>query len=78
MSELSDVWGADMRVESVELIDLGNRFIALYDVPMRAQASRVPLTGSLASVITLERGKAIRQQDYLDHDEALRAAGLQE
>jgi ketosteroid isomerase-like protein len=78
VSELSDVWGADMRVESVEFIDLGNRFIALYDVPTRAQASRIPLTGSLASVITLADGKAIQQQDYFDHAEALEAVGLQE
>jgi hypothetical protein len=77
VSELSDVWGADMRVESVELIDLGNRFIMLLDVPVRAQASRVPLTGKLASVTTLEDGKAIHQQDYFDHAEALKAAGLQ-
>jgi hypothetical protein len=50
----------------VELIDLGNRFITLLDVPVRAQASRVPLTGRLASVTTLEHGKAIHQQDYFD------------
>jgi hypothetical protein len=76
VSELADVWGDDMRVEPVELIDMGDRFVLLLDVPVRAQASRVPLTGKMASVITLEQGRAVRQQDYLDHAEALEAVGL--
>ena len=78
VSELSDVWGADMRVASAELIDLGDRFVVLFDVPTRAQASRVPLTGRLASVITLAAGRAIHQQDYFEHAEALKAVELDE
>lgn len=78
VSELADVWGSDMRVESVEVVDLGDRVVMLLDIPMRAQASRVPLTGRLASVATLERGRVVRQQDYFDHAEALRAVGLPE
>jgi ketosteroid isomerase-like protein len=78
VSELADVWGSEMRVESVEIVDLGDRVVMLLDIPMRAQASRVPLTGRLASVATLERGRVVRQQDYFDHAEALRAVGLPE
>jgi ketosteroid isomerase-like protein len=76
VSELSDVWGADIRIESLELIDLGDRLVLLFDVPVRARASGVPLTGKLASVATLANGRVIRQQDYLDHDEAVQAVGL--
>jgi ketosteroid isomerase-like protein len=78
VSELSDVWGSDMRIESMELIDMGDRVVMLYDAPVRARASGVPLTGKLASVATLERGRVIRQQDYFDHDEALEAVGLRD
>jgi len=50
----------------------------LLDVPVRARASGVPLTGKLASVATLAGGRVIHQQDYFDHDEALEAVGLRE
>jgi hypothetical protein len=76
VSELSDVWGADIRIESLELIDMGDRLVLLYDAPVRAQGSGVPLTGRLASVVTLKKGRVIHQQDYLDHDKALEAVGL--
>ena len=78
VSELSDVWGADMRIDSLELIDMGDRLVMLYDVPVRAQASGIPLTGKLASVATLANGRVIHQQDYFDHDEALEAVGLRD
>jgi len=78
VSELSDVWGADMRVESLDLLDLGDRFVMLLDVPVRARASGVPLTGKLASVATLAEGRVIHQQDYFDHAEALEAVGVRE
>jgi ketosteroid isomerase-like protein len=76
VSELSEVWGADIRIESLELIDMGDRLVMLYDAPVRAQASGVPLTGKLASVATLANGRVIHQQDYFDHDEAVEAVGL--
>jgi SnoaL-like domain len=75
-SELSDVWGTDIRIESLELIDMGDRLVLLYDAPLRARASGVQLTGKLASVVTLAKGRVIHQQDYSDHDEALEAVGL--
>ncbi len=76
ISELTDVWGADMRIESLELIDMGDRLVMLFDAPVRARASGVPLTGKLASVATLANGRVIHQQDYFDHDEAVEAVGL--
>lgn len=76
VSELSDVWGSDMRIEALELIDMGDRLVMLMDVPVRARASGIPLTGKLASVATLAKGRVVRQQDYFDHDQALTAVGL--
>jgi ketosteroid isomerase-like protein len=77
-SSWSEVWGADLRVEPVELIDLGDRLVILADLPVRAQASGVPLTTKWADVSTLEDGRAVRQQHYWDHAEALEAVGLRE
>ena len=50
----------------------------LADMPMRAQASGVPLTQTYAGVSTLKDGRVIRQHDFLDHAEALAAVGLSE
>jgi ketosteroid isomerase-like protein len=78
MSDWSDVWGADLRVEPLELICLGTRVVILYNVPTRGQASGVPLTGKWATVSTLKGGRVVRDQVYLDHAEALEAVGLRE
>ena len=74
VSEVLGVWGDDMRAEPVELIDLGDRFVLLYNMGVQARASGVPLTGEMATVAVLNGGKTIRQHDYLAHAEALRAA----
>ena len=71
-----EVWGADVRLEPRELIDLGTRLVVLADMPMRAQGSGLSLTETYACVSTLKDGRVIRQRDFLDHAEALEAAGL--
>jgi ketosteroid isomerase-like protein len=73
-----EVWGADVRLEPTELIDMGDRLVVLADMPMRAQASGVPLGETYACVQTLKDGRVIRQQDFLDQAEALEAVGLRE
>ncbi len=73
-----EVWGADVRIEPRELIDPGDRFVLLADMPMRAQASGVPLAQTYATVATLKEGRVITQRDFLDHAEALQAVGLSE
>ena len=74
----AEVFGAEVYVKPVELIDLGERFVMLANAPMRAQASGVPLTEAFALVSTLKDGRVIRHQEYYDHAEALEAAGLSE
>jgi ketosteroid isomerase-like protein len=71
-----EVWGTDVRLQPTELIDLGNRLVLLADMPMRAQASGVPLAETYAGVSTLKDGRIVRQDDFLSHAEALEAVGL--
>jgi ketosteroid isomerase-like protein len=71
-----EVWGADVRMEPTELIDMGDRLVLLADMPMRAQASGIPLAQTYAGVSTIRDGRVIRQDDYLNHAEALEAVGL--
>ena len=79
-SEYVSAWSevVGVRIEPVELIDLGDRVVLLAELPMRAQASGVPLTGKIATVSVLNDGKATRVQAFLDHAEALAAVGLSE
>lgn len=76
VAEVLDVWGDGMRAEPVEVIDLGDRFVVLYNMAVRARASGVQLIGEMATVAVLTDGKTIRQHDYLAHSEALKAVGL--
>lgn len=73
-----DVWGTDVRLYPTELIDLGDRLVLLADMPMRAQASGVALAQTYAGVSTLKDGRVIRNDDFLNHAEALELVGLQD
>ena len=78
MSAWSEVWGAGLRTEPVEMIDLGDRIVLLADLPTTGTASGVPVTGKIATVSTLEHGRVIGVHMYMDHAEALEAVGLRE
>jgi hypothetical protein len=73
-----DVWGTEVRLYPTELIDMGDRIVLLADMPMRAQASGVALAQTYAGVSTLKHGRVIRNDDFLNHAEALQAVGLQD
>jgi ketosteroid isomerase-like protein len=77
ISATEEVWGQDVRIHPTELIDLGDQIVLLADMPMRAQASGIPLTETYAGVSTLRDGRLIRQRDYLSHAEALDSVGLE-
>ena len=66
------------RTAPTELIDLGDRVVLLANMPMRAQASGVPLAETYTGVSTLKDGKVIRNDDDLDQAEALEAVGLRD
>lgn len=78
MSTWSEVFGTDLRMDPVELIDLGDRVVMLADVPARAQASGIPVLVTFAAVWVVEKGTVIRLEGYGDHAEALEAVGLRE
>jgi ketosteroid isomerase-like protein len=75
VSTWSDVF-ADLRVQPVELIDLGDRVVLLAELPGRGQSSGVPFTGQIATVSVLREGRAVRVEVFLDHGQALEAVGL--
>jgi len=72
----AEVFGSEVYVKPVELIDLGDKFVVFANAPMRAQASGIELTEAFALVFTLEDGQVIRVQEYYDYGEALEAVGL--
>jgi ketosteroid isomerase-like protein len=71
VASTAEVFGAEVYVKPIELIDLGERVVLLASVPMRAQASGIRLTEAFAMVTTFEDGLVIGIQEYYDHDEAL-------
>ncbi len=78
VASTAEVFGADVYVMPVELIDAGKRIAVLANVPMRAQASGIRLTEAFALVSTFEDGMMIRTQEFYDYAEALKAVGLSE
>jgi ketosteroid isomerase-like protein len=74
----AEVWGEQIDLKPVELIDLGERFVVLATTRMRGQVSGVPLTENYAYVGTLKDGRVTHVQEYFDHAEALEAVGLSE
>ena len=78
VASTAEVFGSEVYVKPVELIDLGEKFVVLANAPMRAQASGIELTEEFALVFALKDGQVFRVQEYYDHDEALEAAGLSE
>lgn len=78
VTSTAEVFGTEVYVKPVELIDAGDRLVVLADVPMRAQASGIELTEAFALVFTLQDGMVIRAEEYYDYDEALAAAGVSE
>ncbi|HEX6714679.1 MAG TPA: nuclear transport factor 2 family protein [Thermoleophilaceae bacterium] len=75
VSTWQDVWGEDVRLEAAELIDLGDRAVLLAQIRARGQSSGIALSWEFASVSTFENGRAIRDDVYGDHRQALAAVG---
>jgi hypothetical protein len=78
VSTWSDVFGPNVRVDPVELIDAGDRMVMLADLAVRTQTGGVPFTGKIATVSVLENGRATRVEAYSHHAEALECVGLAE
>jgi ketosteroid isomerase-like protein len=76
VASTAEVFGAEVYVIPLELIDVGERSVVLANVPMRAQVSGIELTEAFALVTTFEDGMVIRVEEYYDYGEALEAVGL--
>jgi ketosteroid isomerase-like protein len=61
-----------------EYRDLGDRVLWLGRLEGRGRSSGVPVSAPLDILYDLRDGKISRMHSYLDHREALRAAGLSE
>ena len=61
-----------------EYRDLGDRVLALGRLKTRGRASGVPSDSPWGGIYGVRGGKISRIRTYLDHGEALRAAGLSE
>jgi ketosteroid isomerase-like protein len=75
----SEAWDDLRDVQSAsEFRDLGDRVLLLTRFAGRGRGSGVEVAAPLGIVFDLRGGKISRIRAYLDHSEALRAAGLTE
>ena len=76
--DVADDWES-MRFEASDLRELdGDRVLVLADVRGRGRGSGVEVDAQWAWIVECRDGKAFSVRGYLDHGEALEAAGLSE
>lgn len=68
----------EARVELSEVRDFGERVVAIGHLRGRGRESGATTETAIAWVVDFKDGKAIRIREYLDPNDALKAAGLQE
>ena len=61
-----------------ELIDAGDRVVALVRLAATGRGSGIEVTQRFATVLTLREGKVVKLISYATRAEALEAAGLSE
>lgn len=67
-----------IRVEPLEIRDLGERIVANGRLRARGRASGAEVESPVSWLVEFREGKVIRMADYLDPEKALEAAGLSE
>jgi ketosteroid isomerase-like protein len=70
-------WG-EVRFEPEEVIDLSPRVLVIARMTGSGLGSGAAVDNEWATLITISAGRMIREQDFMDHGEALEAAGLRE
>jgi ketosteroid isomerase-like protein len=76
-----DGWGdtmAEVHFEVDEMIDAGDRVVAITRLVTRSATTGIELDQSVAMVWTLRDGRAVRMDPYATREEAVRAVGLAE
>jgi len=74
---LDETW-EEFRIVADEFRDLGDRVLVLGRTEGRGRGSGVPVDAPYGAIFEFRDGKMWRARGYLDHGEALRAAGLTE
>jgi ketosteroid isomerase-like protein len=75
-----DAWEGTMdevRFDVDELVDAGDRVIAVSRMVARSHTSGIEVEQAVALVWTLRDGRAVRLDPYATREEAVRAVGLQ-
>jgi ketosteroid isomerase-like protein len=76
-TSLDAAWEA-VRVFGGEFRDLGDRVLWLGQMEGQGRSSGAVVRSPAASLYEFRDGRIFRLRSFLDHDEALRAAGLEE
>jgi len=77
LGEIDEIWDEFLPIPD-EYRDLGDRVLGLGRLKTRGRGSGVPVDSPWGGIYDLRGGKVSRIRTFLDHDEALRAAGLSE
>jgi ketosteroid isomerase-like protein len=68
----------DIRWDAEEVLDFGEQALVTTRQSGRGSSSGIAVSESVFQLFTFSRGLVIRQEDFLDRDEALTALGLRE
>jgi ketosteroid isomerase-like protein len=68
----------DIRLEPEEILDFGDWLLATVHTMGHGSGSGVPVSETVYQLFRLRRGLVVWQQDFVDRDEALEAAGLRD
>ncbi len=74
-ADLSEAW-EQMELTPQEIVDAGDRVVALGRFRSRGSGSGVELESPVGQAVWVERGLVARERVFFDWDEALAAAGL--
>lgn len=77
LGEIDETW-EEFRPVPEEYRDLGDRVLGLGRLKTRGRGSGVPIDAPWGGIYDVRDGRIARIRTYLDHGEALRAAGLAE
>ena len=77
LAEIEDTW-EELRIFGAEFRDLDDRVLVLGRAEGRGKGSGVPVASPFAMVLEFRDGRILRSRSFLDHSQALRAAGLSE
>jgi ketosteroid isomerase-like protein len=76
-AEAKETWEY-LSVSGEEFRDLGDKVLVVGRMEGRGRSSGVEVDTPYSMVVDFRDGKVVRSRAFLDHDEALRAAGLAE